>query len=123
MQIVFDLIPPQMRIAVVIQQTLLRGQESAFSVYVDRSAFEYNSGLNQRPIQNSRDVLRHRIIAIPRRVFLTPGVKNPIGYHEIPVFIFYKDRTMITRPGCVCRDSEEANVVQRNIRFLQQLAH
>ena len=65
------------RIAVRVQQALLRRHHDAGAVDVDRSALEHQPGLEHRHPQQRREGARHRRVAHQRFVLAAPRVEAP----------------------------------------------
>lgn len=72
----------QMRIAILVEETLLSCEERSFSIDVNRTPFKDNARLDTGNFQEFGNPLRNHIIQIPRPVFLAPGIEDEIDYNE-----------------------------------------
>ena len=67
-----------MRIAVFVQQTLFRSETSAGAVDLDGAAFEHDWIIEDRNLQQRRDLFGDAFVLLVRLVLSAPTIEDPI---------------------------------------------
>src|SRR5947199_3578310 len=69
----------QVRIAIGIEETLLRRQATPTSVHVNGAPFQNHAGLEVWHIEKRRNILRQGVVCQEIGVLATPGVELPVA--------------------------------------------
>lgn len=97
-----DLRPVQLGIAVGVEQALLAGEQEAFAIHVDRSAFEHHVVHETAQTGDTLDARRDLVVEIVGRIFVAPSVVGPIGQRDLAGGgVFDKNRPVVAAPSVV----------------------
>ena len=110
-----DLRLAQVRVAVVVEQAFLGGDQRAFAVDVDRAALEDEvvGAVAGAPF-DLEDLACHLVIALPGEVQAAfeaaPGVEAPVDAAYIALVVDDEGRAGVADPGIVAADFHDADV-------------
>ena len=110
-----DVLAPQMRVAVLVQQALFGGDQRAFAVDVDRAAFQHEAfGAVTVAVFDFEDLAGHLVVAVPRpvqaAVEAAPGVEGPVHAAHFTAGVGDEGRAGIAHPGVVGADFHQADI-------------
>lgn len=110
-----DLRLAQVRVAVVVEQAFLGGDQRAFAVDVDRAALEDEvvGAVAGAPF-DLEDLACHLVVALPGEVQAAfeaaPGVEAPVDAAYIALVVDDEGRAGVADPGIVAADFHDADV-------------
>ena len=103
-QILLDVAAEEPRIAVLVQEALLAGEQQARAVHVDGAAFKHHVVFKAVQLQRARDARRDFVVEIVGRILAAPGVVHPVGHGDLPgAPVLHEDRSVVAAPGVVRR--------------------
>ncbi|MNE39930.1 hypothetical protein D3C80_1339120 [compost metagenome] len=113
----FDLLTVQVRVAVVVEQAFLGGDQGAFTIDMDRAAFQHEAfGVVALAAFHLQHLAGHLLVAVPWRVQTTleaaPGIEAPVDTTHFTAVVDDEGRAGITNPGVVVADFHHTNVRQ-----------
>ncbi|MCY1180434.1 hypothetical protein D9M73_208760 [compost metagenome] len=104
-----------MRIAVVVEQALFGGDQGAFTIDVNRTAFKHEAfSVVALASLHLKDLAGHLLVTVPRRVQpaleAAPGIEAPVDAAHFAAVVDDKGRAGVTHPGVVVADFHHTDV-------------
>ena len=117
----FDFFAGQVRVAVAVHQALSRSNQRAFTVNVNRAAFQHKTfGVVTRATFYFQHLAAHLLVAVPRKVQTTvkpaPGVEIPVHTTHFTAVVDDKGRPAVAYPGIVAGHFDHTNIRHIKLR-------
>ena len=111
----FNLFTGQVRVTVAVQQAFAGGDQCAFTINVDRTAFQHKTfGVVARRALDFEDLAAHLLIAVPREVQPAvkpaPGVEVPVHAAHFAGVVDHERRPAVAHPGVIVGKLDHADV-------------
>lgn len=121
-KIFLDLLAPQTRIPVLVQEAGFRGQQLSRAVDFNRAALQHHRDGEPPEAEGIRDAPRNPVVVIKWRILFPPSVVLPVGDRYFTGFvIFNKDRSVIATPTVIDWMIKQFNPAEVRPRGTQQL--
>ncbi len=116
-QDVFDLLAVQVRVAVMVEQAFFGGDQGAFPVHMDRTAFQHEAfGVIALAALHLQHLGGQLLVTVPRRVQATleatPGVEAPVHATHFASVVDHEGWAGVAHPGVVIADFHHADIGQ-----------
>ena len=119
-QVVFDFLLGEVRVAILIEQARLGGEQRAFAVYFDGAALEDHGRGEKAHSEKLGDMLGYIVVEIARWIFAAPRVVAPIDDRHFLV-VADEDRSVIAAPRLVGGEGVEMDArVDRGFGFFER---
>ena len=110
-----DFLAIQVRVAIVVEQALLGGDQSAFAIDMNRTAFEDKTlGAVARAALDFENLAGHQRVPVPWGIQPTlkaaPGIEVPIDTAHFAVVIDHERRACVPDPGVVAGHFHQADI-------------